>query len=214
MVAFFSVRSQHVLLRPIQTEDADPLFQCARDPEVTRYMMWPCPQTMEEMLKLLDEWMKNTQTPCEGGELNFSIIDLGQKKVAGVISLARLDTFNRSAEVGVWLGKLYWGTGLNRAAQAALAWIAFEKFGFHRLEYRVVVGNQRGRGSVEMLGLVLEGRLCECRRIKDKYCDEFIYRLLEHEWQELQWAPSELFEVEGMLPLDCRRSPAFLFSAS
>ena len=53
--------------------------------------------------------------------------------LVGVTGLTEYSRRDRRAVVGTWLGREYWGTGVNRESKALIAHLGFEVIGLERL---------------------------------------------------------------------------------
>src|SRR5207302_466905 len=67
-----------------------------------------------------------------GERLDFLIVD-GDDRPLGVTGLSEVSRRDRRAVVGTWLGRGYWGTGVNRASKALISALAFRDLGLERL---------------------------------------------------------------------------------
>ncbi|RYU78739.1 N-acetyltransferase [Hymenobacter persicinus] len=79
--------------------------------------------------------------------------------VGSISVVFQADIYHRSAEIGYWLGRAYWGRGLATAAVQALSAYTFAHFDVCRL-YATIF--DRNTGSARVLtkaGYALEGRL-------------------------------------------------------
>jgi RimJ/RimL family protein N-acetyltransferase len=126
-----------VRLRYVRLADTPRLCELFRDPEVTRHFTWEPPSNLEET----EEYLRGFQHEIYSH--------------AGAIGVCNLYHINRShaeAEVGIWLGRPYWGQGYQSEVNALLIGHAREQLGFRRLLFRVAVGNLRARRAFEGLG--------------------------------------------------------------
>jgi [ribosomal protein S5]-alanine N-acetyltransferase len=141
-----------VLRRPV-LDDAGALFQrVARDPEVTKYLLWtPHPdvaatrQVITKKLNVGDD------------ERTWAIALRHSDDVIGLTSCRR--TVRHSAEIGYCIGKRWWGKGLMSEALAMLM-AALEADGdLYRVWATCNVDNVRSAQLLQRAGFVLEGRL-------------------------------------------------------
>jgi len=143
-----------VLLRPWGAEDRESLVRHGDDVEVTRYLAdrFPSPYTLEDA----DRWIDY----CAGMEdaiASLAIVVDGEA-CGGVGMERRSDLERRTAEVGYWLGREYWGRGLVARCLASLTEFAFAERDFERLEATVIAEHVASVRVLEKAGYTLEGR--------------------------------------------------------
>ena len=170
------LRTERLLLRPLEFGDVDDVFSYASDPEMARYLALPQPYTRDDAVQyiarqVLNEW--STQP-------TFAIVFEGN--VVGAISL-RVDELHQKAEVGYALARAHWGMGLTlEAAMAVVGW-AFERYGLHRFGARADSRNRRSWRVMEKLGMTREGVLRGNTKLRDEHVDEVYYGVLREEWE-------------------------------
>lgn len=95
--------------------------------------------------------------------------------VGGIGIILNDDVFRRSAEIGYWLGRQYWGRGIATAAvRATTAW-AFASFDLRRIYAGVFDGNPASARVLEKAGYTLEGRLRRSVFKDGKTLDQLLY---------------------------------------
>ncbi len=77
-----------------------------------------------------------------------------------------------------------WGRGLMTEAVTALVGYGFAEMGVHRVWADVDPGNIASWRVMEKVGLRREGLLRENAFIGNRWCDSYIYAMLEREWNE------------------------------
>lgn len=138
-------------LRPWREGDQAALLQHANDWEVARWLRdrFPHPYTAEDA----DEWVEYAGTVLRR---EVFAIDVGGEAIGSVGLIRGEDVFRRSAEVGYWLGRSYWGRGLAPLALQALSHYAEQELGFIRLFAGVFAGNTRSGRVLAKSGYHLE----------------------------------------------------------
>ena len=109
------IPTQRLILRRVQTSDADSIFrEYAQDQDVARYMTWrphSSPIETEEFLRgCIDRWNKGT-------EYSWAITLVGNDSAVGTIS-ARVR--GHAADIGYVLARRLWNKGLMTEAMTAL----------------------------------------------------------------------------------------------
>ena len=157
-------------------------MRCLRsgsDPEVTRFFSWGPYTSIEEPAVYIAGLAGERE---RGERLDFVIVD-HTDRVLGVTGLSELSPRDRRAVVGTWLGRAYWGTGVNRAAKAMIARLAFRALGLERLGAYADLENPRSQAALTRLGFQREGVLRHWHRHGDTVHDVITYSWLKEEWE-------------------------------
>jgi ribosomal-protein-alanine N-acetyltransferase len=171
---------RRLLLREPTRADGERLFACASDPEVTRFLAFDPPRSLDDTLDFISRvqaWRQQDRAYV------FLVASLATDEPWGVIALRHVDLALGTAEVGTWLRRSEWGTGANEEAKALLLDYAFGPLGLHRVEARIAVGHARSRRAFEKLGAVAEGTLRESFRKDGVVADQVLYAILAPEWR-------------------------------
>lgn len=118
---------------------------------------------------------------AQDGRFN-AIIEVNGK-AAGSIGFHNLDSVNRSAEIGYWIGKEFEGRGIVTRCCRVLIDYLFDTMGLNRLQINCNVENVRSRAIPEKLGFKLEGLHRQVEYINGKFGDWSVYAMLKEEWQ-------------------------------
>jgi ribosomal-protein-alanine N-acetyltransferase len=145
-------------LRPPEAGDAPALLALGRDPEVTRWFSWG---------------------PYR--QLDLVVVHPEHGPV-GVTGLSERHARDRRATVGSWLGRPYWGTGLNAEAKELLFHLAFRHLGLERLGAYADVRHARSQRALEKVGFRREGVLRQFHRHGAAAKDVVVFGLLREEW--------------------------------
>lgn len=101
---------------------------------------------------------------------------------AGGIGLS-FGPFGVVAELGYWIRRRFEGQGWVTRGAEAMARIAFDEFGVHRLVIRAGVDNRRSRAVPERLGFAFEGVARGEGKGIGGFYDLAVYAILEDEWR-------------------------------
>jgi [ribosomal protein S5]-alanine N-acetyltransferase len=164
-------------LRLPEPGDAPALFALAADPEVTRYFSWSYAEVADA-----ERWIAGRPAARAAGEWLELVVEHREHGIAGVTGLTEPSRRDRRAVTGTWLGRRFWGTGVNAEAKALLARLAFEGCGLERLGSYASVENVRSRRALERLGFVCEGTLRRYHRHGGRSRDVHVFSLLRDEW--------------------------------
>jgi RimJ/RimL family protein N-acetyltransferase len=174
------IRDRELWLRPLLAADALALFRLI-DAERARLGRWL-------------PWVEETRTERDSARF---IADASEERrrrrtlvlamcvegaIVGAIGLHYVEWFDRSAELGYWIGSSAEGRGyVTRAARAVIG-LAFGTVGLHRIVVRCAVGNERSCRVAERLGLRREGLLREAHYVGGRFLDQHLYAVLRHEF--------------------------------
>jgi ribosomal-protein-alanine N-acetyltransferase len=142
-----------LVLRPPVLDDAGALFQrVARDPEVTRYLLWAPHSDVAVTRRVIAEKMNVSD------DERTWVIELKHRgEVIGLTSCRR--KLPHSVEIGYCLGRRWWGKGLMaEALDMLLDALAGDRL-VHRVWATCSPYNERSARLLEGAGFVLEGRL-------------------------------------------------------
>jgi ribosomal-protein-alanine N-acetyltransferase len=171
---------RRVLLREPREDDVAPLFEFASDPDVIRFLAFDAPGSPDDTLHFI---AKCREHRGQDREYVFVIADVADDRAIGIIGLRHIDQQLRTAQIGTWLGRDYWGTGANTEAKELLLDFSFGLLALHRIEARISVNNHRSRRAFERLGGTCEGRLRESFFKDGIYQDQDLFVVLEQEWR-------------------------------
>jgi ribosomal-protein-alanine N-acetyltransferase len=195
----FELAGPRVRLRFATAADAPALYELGRNREVTRFFSWG-PYT--ELAQAEAYIARLAGERDAGAQLDF-LITAADGVVVGVTGLSEFALRDRRAIVGTWLGREWWGTGVNAESKALVTRLAFEHLGLERVGAYAAVGNPRSQVALERLGFVREGTLRRFHRHGAEVHDVLVFSLLREEWERSALAAVPA-SASGSLP------PAFL----
>ncbi len=172
---------RRVLLREPREEDATALFAYTSDAEVTRFLAIDPPESLRETRYFVEKCREHR---AQDREYVYVIADVVTDEAVGIICLRHIDPAMRTAQVGTWLSRERWGSGVNAEAKRLLLDFAFDRLRLHRVEARIAVGNARSRRAFEHLGARREGLLRESFFKDGTYHDQHLYVVLEQDWRD------------------------------
>ncbi len=162
------LETDRLILRHMKVTDARDMFDYARRPEVTRYLLW----APHENVEYTRTYLRQVERCYKHGTFHdFGIIYKENNRLIGSCGFARIDGPNSTAEAGYVLNPDYRGKGLATEALSAVIRMGFEKCGFNRIESRYMVDNTASRRVMEKSGMTFEGVLRQSVFVKDSYED-------------------------------------------
>jgi RimJ/RimL family protein N-acetyltransferase len=178
------LENETALLRPLTPYDEQGFNKIAFDHDIWKYSVSSAlnsDELKEYIKKALDERNGKTRYP-------FTIIHKESGNIAGSISYGNISEKDKRIEIGwTWLGKKFWGTGLNKESKLLLLQYAFEHLKFKRVEFKTDVLNIAARKALIKLGAREEGILRSHTLMHDgRRRDTIYYSILGEEWQTIK----------------------------
>jgi ribosomal-protein-alanine N-acetyltransferase len=167
-------------LRPLQRTDAPRILELLRDPEVPRFFLWEPPHTLTEARAYVEGFQYEVQ---QRRAYHFAIEQKETGDLVGVANLYHINRQAREAEIGLWLGRAYWGQGIQPEVSRLLLRCGFEALGLKRLLFRVAVGNARARTAFRRLGAVEHDRTLLFSHRQDALVEHVVYAFEAAQWE-------------------------------
>ncbi len=165
-----------IAVRSFRPDDLAALCRYAGDREVSIQLRdrFPFPYTPEDG----EKWLR--AAVAQDPETAFAIAS-PEELIGGIGLELGSDVHLRTAELGYWLGRPFWGHGFaTRAVRALSAW-AFETFELDRLGACVFENNPASARVLEKAGFTLEGRLRNAVVKEGRTMDMLLFGLLRGE---------------------------------
>ena len=149
--AFAPLITERLILRPLLPHDAEPLHRLINDWEVTRNLAvvpFPYPRA------LADEWIAATARELAAGvayALAITGRDGDHELLLGVVGL-RLDAKGRTATLGYWVGRRFWGHGVATEAAGRMVRWGFANLGIDCIQAGVATDNPASAAVLRRIG--------------------------------------------------------------
>ena len=180
LAGFNTLQTERLILRPVQPDDAEAMFDYLRDEETVRFITVPPVKTVTEVLE------NSIQSYFMLDPIGKWAIVYDQKMI-GTIDL-RLNEAHRQAEIGYVLNKRYWGQGIMpEAAQAILA-VGFDQLQLVRIFPEHDTRNPKSGRVMTKIGMQQEGVALKSQIIKGEIVDMVHYAITDTQYKMLQQA--------------------------
>jgi RimJ/RimL family protein N-acetyltransferase len=172
------LRGERAVLRPIQRADLPRLWELLEDLEVKmRSETGPVvPVSLARYQARFDQ--EAAEPPTD--QTWFAVETDGA--LIGQGGLYRIDHFNRRCELGIALGRAFWGRGLGQDAVGTLVDYAFTHLHLHRVALQVLADDARAVGAYRKVGFVEEGRLRQQAWVRGRFVDELLMAMVREDW--------------------------------
>ena len=146
------LETDRLILRPWAEDDAEELYEYAKDPDVGPMAGWPVHTSVENSREIIRSVLSAPET--------YAVCLKGTGKAVGSIGLHRNDLAEADDEyeLGYWIGKPYWGQGLIPEASREILRYAFEDLGMNRIWCGYYDGNEKSRKVQIKLGFEYQRR--------------------------------------------------------
>ena len=158
--------TERLILRAMRADDAEDMFEYAKLPEVTRFLLW----REHESLSYTRDYLRYVESRYSVGDYyDFAIVERSSGKMIGTCGFTRIDAVNHLGEIGYVLNPAFFGNGY--ATEAAREMIRFgkESLGLHRVEARFMKGNDASVRVMQRLGMSFEGFAVDSMLVKGDY---------------------------------------------
>jgi RimJ/RimL family protein N-acetyltransferase len=177
------LKGQLVGLREQRRDDVEALFELTTDAELVA-LTDAFPFRPVSLATRLAEYDKRQSEPDRTAAF-FSIqrLDDNEGAAIGSVGLWMIDTYHRSAHIGISLLPSARGQGLGRDAIEVICRFGFEIRALERLSLETLEINAGMRATAAACGFVEEGRLRSAAWYLGRRVDELVYGLLADEWR-------------------------------
>ena len=175
------LETPRLLLRAMRVRDTEDMYAYAKDPEVTRYLLWS-PHKSPDYTRSYLEYLAGRYRL--GQHYEWAMVSKADGHMIGTCGFSRIECPHNAAEIGYVLNPAYWGQGLVAEAAERVLRFGFDVLGLHRVEARYMVGNDESRRVMEKLGMRFEGVRRGSMLVKGVYRDIGICSILVNEYRE------------------------------
>ena len=175
------LEGERVMLRPIQAWDRERLYELVETIEVRSLASNdpPLPLSLEEIEARDRRWIEEGHSDSA-----WFAIDVDAETI-GMCALHSIDHYQQRADVGIRIGKPYWGRGHGQDAVRTLLDYGFSHLNLAKISLQVLADDERAVGAYRKVGFVEEGRLRNHTWHDGKRRDELVLSVLR-----VEWAPS------------------------
>jgi len=174
------IRTESVLLRPIELDDFDQMKALTKDPEMWYYFTSDLSneKTLKKWIETAVEELKQEKS------LPFSMVDPITNNIMGSTRISNISAHDARVEIGwTWIANEYQGSGINGNVKQLLFEYLFTETNAIRIEFKTDVLNIPARKGMEKVGLVKEGILrSHTLMTNNRRRDTIYYSILKEEW--------------------------------
>ena len=174
--------TERLILRPWEEEDAESLYEYAKDPLVGPIAGWPVHTGIENSREIIKNVLSADETyaVCLKDD-NLAIGSVGLIKPAQSHTCMAEDEL----EIGYWIGVPFWGKGIIPEAVRKIQEHAFTDLGCTALWCGYYEGNDKSKRCMEKCGFIHhhteENKLCE---LMGDIRTEHFAKLTKEDWEK------------------------------
>lgn len=177
------IKTDRLTIRQIKKSDLKFILEIEQRPETNEFESMETPDT-DYLTERFDWFLENVQNIPSGGGVRF-VISLGTKKI-GDMSLVCTWEDTQEWELGFSFLREYWGNGYAAESVRAIAQLAFENLGIHKLVMNINADNTRSTRLAERLGFVKEAHMREARLYNGNWNNETVYTMLRRDYDKMK----------------------------
>ncbi len=173
------LRTERLLLRRIEREDAPDVYSYASLAEVTRFLLWD-PHPSLAYSKAYVDYLQSVYR--EGSFYDWGVTLLESGRLIGTCGFTSFDFENHSAQIGYVLHTDQHGKGLATEAVGAVLDFGFRKLKLQRIEGRYMEENLASRRVMEKNRMRFEGILRNAVCVRGEYVNVGVCSILRDEF--------------------------------
>ena len=177
-----TLTTERLLLRPMHPMDAEDMFDYAKRPEVTKYLLW---REHESISFTRDYLIYVGRRYALGDFYDWAIIDRESRKMIGTCGFTKIDTANNSAEIGYVLNPDFHRRGFGSEAVKRILKFGFEELKLNRIEARFMQGNEASLALMRSVGMTFEGYMRDLVLAKGSYRTVGVSSILRSEYEKI-----------------------------
>ncbi len=169
------LETERLLLRQVESDDADGLFECYSSPGVMKYISAPL-ERRDTIDGILNDYRDGYSDGCS---LIWSVIVKKTGKFAGTAGFEEFNFLDTKADIGFSLLELYQGKGYMSEALETIINFGFQTMNINRIQTTVVPENQTSIKLLRNLNFQKEGHMRQSVFFSNCYHDELVFALLK-----------------------------------
>lgn len=163
------VENDKIFIRKLKVDDNLYNYLCwMNDDDTVKYLRKRKKQTIDDLKNYIKDNLEKDNYLC-------GIYRKTDEVHVGNILLSNIDIDNKNCDIGIFIGKDYWGTGIGTSSVVMMSDYAFNTLKVHKIIAGVVEGNTGSAKLFEKAGFTLDGIKKEEFKLNDEYLNIFHY---------------------------------------
>ncbi|KOS60188.1 GNAT family N-acetyltransferase [Lysinibacillus agricola] len=172
------LETERLILRELTQDDAEDVFKCFSNEDVTRYYGQEPFVEIQQAENLVKLFSKNF---AEKRGIRWGIERKGSKEIIGTIGLNLWSPIHKRAEIGYEIHPDYWRKGYTQEAVTEIVSYGFQHMGLTRIGAVVFIENEASNRLLTKMGFQKEGILRDYMYQNGQAHDTFVYSILKNE---------------------------------
>ena len=150
------LKTERLTLRKILKTDLEDVYDYAKNPNVSKYLLWsphPNREYTEKYLEIVEKLYLKAKF------YDFAIVLNENSKMIGTVGFTSINIEQNSAEIGYVLNERYWKKGYAREAVLRIIEYAREVLHLDTLYAKFILENERSRNLLTSLGFSQKAEL-------------------------------------------------------
>jgi RimJ/RimL family protein N-acetyltransferase len=181
MTTELTIKTEHLILRPLEKADFDEVLDYYALPDVQRYLDWKA-RDKTEARSAFEAMRKQMRLTRPGDTLTLAVVRKADGKLMGHVSLKWTDATAQQGEIRFAMGPAFRRNGHASEAVKAVITYAFEDRRMHRIFARTDARNEPSARLLKSLGLRLEAHYREHAFFQGEWDEELHFAILDREW--------------------------------
>ena len=172
--------TERLALRPMQVSDYTDMYDYAKRPELTRYLLWsphPSAEYSKEFLKFVVKRYR------AGKFYDWGVEEKESGRMIGTCGFTSIDVEHRKGEIGYVINPDFHHRGYALEAAAEILKFGFLELDLNRIECRFMQGNAPSLKVMEKLGMTFEGYMRDAMYVKGEYRTIGVCSILKEEYK-------------------------------
>lgn len=160
------LKTKRLVLRKISLADYRDMYEYAKQPRVTKYLLWNEHESEEHTY----DYIRSVISAYKKGDFfDWAVTLADSGKMIGTCGFTSFDFEHGRVEVGYVLNPEYWNMGIGTEAVGAVIEFAFNEFDANRVEAHFIEGNNASLRVMEKCGMTFEGIHRQYMLVKGEY---------------------------------------------
>lgn len=173
--------TERLVLRPMRISDYTDMYDYAKRPELTKYLLWsphPSAEYSKEFLKFVVKRYR------AGKFYDWGVEEKESGRMIGTCGFTSIDVDHKKGEVGYVINPDFQCRGYALEAAAEILKFGFLELDLNRIECRFMQGNDPSLKVMKKLGMTFEGYMRDAMYVKGEYRTIGVCSILKEEYKK------------------------------
>ena len=176
-----TLTSDRLVLRKMNISDASDMYDYAKRPELTKYLLWsphPSAEYSKTFLKFVEKRYR------AGQFYDWGVVEKKSGRMIGTCGFTSIDIEHKKAEIGYVINPDFQRLGYAPEAASAVLEFGFSELELNRIECRFMRENEASLKVMKKLGMTFEGYMRDAMRVKGEFRTVGVCSILKEEYEK------------------------------